>query len=261
VTVAAAVVDSYVDDLDGYDASVRAVPLALAHHLDVLSERGVVGGELAVEPALGVQDDLLRLGQRGVADAEGGVVRHRELLALVAEHLLEVAGALAEFDVDDHVRPELDLREVFREVIAGRPERDGLRRDLRSPVALGRAAGDEEVDWLDDFATPEGGRGRPRDQLRLVRVVVEYLPHPVDVLACERLRNRLRDAVADGVRMTETLPLDDLDLLVLHRAADHRLDANVALGHYSDFPGAAPITYGNRRGRSDYSGASSRSPR
>jgi len=176
-----------------------------------------------VEFVLGLVDDRLRLRRGRVADAEGGVVGHRHLLGLLAEHVLEVARPLAELHVDDHIGTVLQLRDRLREVVAGGRERGRVDRELLAFVLLRGAPDDEHVERLDASPPPPPyGGGAAGDQLRLVGVVVKHLPDAVQVELRERPRHRLRDTVADRIRVSDTLPLDDLDLLVLDRARRSR---------------------------------------
>jgi len=90
-------------DHRGRDGDVDPVALAFAHDLHVRPELGMIRVVGRVEFVLGLVDDRLRLRQGRVADAAGGVVGHRHLLGLLAEHVLEVARPLAELHVDDHI--------------------------------------------------------------------------------------------------------------------------------------------------------------
>lgn len=223
--------------------SIRS-PSALTHDLHVGTQIRILVCELAVEPPLGLEDDLLGFGQRGVADAVARVVGHRDGHLVFAEDLLEVATALAELDVDDDVLAELELRDRLRQVVAGSPQRDGLGGDGLALVALGRAADDQEIDGIDDLAAAEGGRGPAGDELRLVGVEVQHFSHAVDVLAGQRAGDGLGDPVTDRIGMADPLSLDDFDFLVFHCLTVDRLDPNVPLAHYRGLAERRSITCG-----------------
>ena len=177
-----------------------------------------------------------------MADAETRVVGHRDRRALLAEDLLQVARPLAETRLDDDVGAELQFRDVFREVVAGRFQRDGVDRNLLTLVLLRRAADDEHVDGFDDLAAAERGCGTAGDQLRLVGVVVEHLPDTVDVRLGERPRDALGDTVTDGVGVADPLPFDDLHFLVLDCPSVDFLDPDVPLAHWTGFGRPPAIT-------------------
>jgi len=119
----------------------------------------------------------------------------------------------------------------LREVVAGGRERGRVDRELLAFVLLRGAPDDEHVERLDDLAAAVRGGGAAGDQLRLVGVVVKHLPDAVQVELRERPRHRLRDTVADRIRVSDTLPLDDLDLLVLDRSTIEAANLNVPV-HY-----------------------------
>jgi len=121
-----------------------------------------------------------------VADAETRVVSHRDAHFVLAEDLLQIAAALAEFHVDDDVLADGQLGNVLLEVLAGGPQRDGLGGDRLALVMFGRATDDQQVDGVDDFAAAEGGCCLAGDELRLVGVEMEHFADSVEILACER---------------------------------------------------------------------------
>jgi len=92
---------------------------SLAHDLHVRTERRILRRVLAVQSSLGLEDDFLRFGQRRVADAETRVVSHRDAHFVLAEDLLQIAAALAEFHVDDDVLA--DGQTMFSSSTRGRP--------------------------------------------------------------------------------------------------------------------------------------------
>ncbi|AHZ21206.1 hypothetical protein BM92_00415 [Haloferax mediterranei ATCC 33500] len=239
------VVDVAVDHRGG-DGHVDNVAFALAHELDVLSEFGVVVAVArAVEGVLGFEDDLLRLGERGVADAETRVVRHRDLLGLLAEDVLQVAGAFAEFHVDDDVRANVESGDVLVEVLAGGAECGRVDGNLLPIVLFRRTADNEEIDWFDNLAAAKGGCRGTSNELRLVRVVVENLSDTVEIEIRECPGDAFGDTVTDGVRVPDSLPFDNFDLLVLDRALVGGFEADVSVGHCRVYPAGGSITCGN----------------
>jgi hypothetical protein len=166
-------------DHRGRDRDVDAVALAFTHHLDVRPEFGVVRAVGRDEFAFRLVNDPFRLRQRRVPDPKGGVVRHRHLLCVLAEDVLEVSRSLAEPDVDDNLGAVLECRHRLREVLAGGRERRGVDRELAAVVFFRGAANDQDVDRLDHLAAAERRGSAARDQLRLVGVVVEDLADAV----------------------------------------------------------------------------------
>ncbi len=165
-----------------------------------------------------------------MSDPVGGVVGHRNFDAVLAEDALEVARPLTEFHVDDHVRPEIELRRDRREVVSCGRQCGVLDGELLAVVRLRRPADDQQVDWLDHLAAAERRRGVAGDQLCLVGVVVEHLPDAVEVELRQRARDGLCDPVTERVRVADPLPFDDLDVLVLDCTAIQLRDAYVP--HY-----------------------------
>jgi len=112
---------------------------------------------------------------------------------------------------------------------------------------------------LDHLAAAERRGGVSGGELGFVRVVVKHLADPIDIGLGQRLRYAFGDAIANRIRVTDTLALDDLDLLIVDRTAVDWLDPDVPLGHVRGFDIPAPITSGNHDFGNNYRGLYSRS--
>lgn len=206
------------------DGEVYDVSGPHRHHLDVLADGRDPLLQVHEEP-LGVVDDGLRLGEGGVADAEGGVVGAGDL---PLEDVLEVGGAGPDPAVEDDVVADVDVAEDASYVLLRRPPRDDVDGDLLLFEEPRSPPGEEDVYRLDDLAAAEGGAGPAGDDLGLVGVVVEDRADPTLVLVAEGAADRLRQAVGDAVGVADPLPLHKLDHLLFDWLLAQLLDLDIS---------------------------------
>jgi len=160
------------------------------HQLEVRPDRRNPFAERRFEPP----DNPVRLGERGVAGADAGVVRPSD--ASLVEQRFEVGRGLPDTTVElDRVGRE--FVEVVVDVLPRGVERESVDRDSVPVDGLRRPSAEQDVDGLDDFAAPEGGVRRPGDQLHLVGVVVEDPAELVEVVSREPPGDGLCDPVTE----------------------------------------------------------------
>lgn len=224
------VVDEPVDHGAG-DGHGYPVAHAGAHDLDILAGLGepLLVGPPVDEP-LGLVGEGVGDGERGVPDAEGGVVGQ------VVRRLVdagEVVGPHAELGVEDDVGVQVEERVLPPQHFPDAPEGGGLDREECLPALLvddgGGAAVHEDVDRLDDAAAAELRAGAAGDDLGLVGVVVEDVADLALVHPAEGLGDGLGDVVGHGVGVADPLPLDDLDLPHRHGDLVDPVDVDVLL--------------------------------
>jgi hypothetical protein len=100
----------------------------------------------------------------------------------------------------------------------------------------GGPAGKVDLERGHDFSTAERRARCTCAEQHLVDVVVQDLAEPVEILSAEANTHLLGDAVADRVRMTHALALDDLDGLRTRSASFGAADVEIQRGLPASLP-------------------------
>ena len=107
--------------------------------------------------------------------------------------------------------------ECLDEVVVGCLECDGFAGQGFEVLSLtnvgGRTSDEEDVRGVDDRSSSEPGCCLTGCDLSLIRVVVENVSELLLVHPTEGLGDLLGECIGDGVGVTDSLPLDDLDFL------------------------------------------------
>ncbi len=179
---------------------------------------------------------MLRLREGGETDAYRGIIgrlahvmlrRASSGLTLIVPD--QVLGALAHPGVDDRVIGDAEagvpdqagVVEVLLQIGPGGPHRLVAYRQADPSIGqhrfLDRPPQQEYVRRIEYLPAPEPRLRLSARDLVLVDVMMKDLPHLVQVHSAQRAAHRLRDAVRQGIGMSDALPFDEFDLALAHR--------------------------------------------
>lgn len=87
-----------------------------------------------------------------------------------------------------------------------------MDRDDVAAIHMGRSSADVYFDWRKNIAASKGDLCGSCTKKDFVDVVMENLSKVTDVVACQCDGNMFGDCVANRIRVSKSLALDDLDV-------------------------------------------------
>ena len=158
--------------------SATAVPLAPDQIAHVLANGGNALLEIH-ELSLSVIDDILRLGERGIANAKGGIIGGGDL---PTEDVAQIRGAHPYLRIEDDVVVDVQIGEGLNKELARRFDGNGVHRDLLLLEDSCGPAGEQNIQRADDL-TASKCRFRPSSHyLGFISVVVQHRSKSIKVL-------------------------------------------------------------------------------
>jgi len=160
------------------DGEVDFISLAHAHDLDVFAN----GGNALLEIhqfSLSVIDDILRLGEGGIANAKGGIIGGGDL---PTEDVAQIRGAHPYLRIEDDVVVDIQIGEGLNKELARRFDGNGVHRDLLLLEDPCGPAGEQNIQRADDLAASKC-RFRPSSHyLGFISVVVQHRSKSIKIL-------------------------------------------------------------------------------
>jgi len=187
-----------------------------AHDLDVFAPgRHLATAISSIGMLFNCEHELLERAQRGMADADRGIVAEGDiaLLAVRKEHL-EILGYWPGEHIDANValriqRVDIGAQPSLRTFNGNILDRNSFSSDLGCC-----AARQIDIDRAYDLPAAKLCNRAPAPQKGLVDVVVQDVAEAATVFTTESARERLGESVADRIRMAQALSLDDLCRLI-----------------------------------------------
>ncbi len=195
------------------DGELDAIGVAHTHYLDVLADLGETFDRSAgVETIRNRQHRLLERRQRRESHPARAVVGERHPgLGLAHEEIDEIARSRTHQAAHPNMSSRIEGMEIGGQPLFARLRSKVLYGHLVAAVLEGGASGQIDLHRGDDTAAAECRSAAARPQQRLVDVMMKDEVKMLQIISAQRKAQLFGKRVTHGVRMADSLALDDLD--------------------------------------------------